>query len=80
MNREDRNKVSEFLGIHHITAIGDDPQRNIGFHTGFMEIKRGGSVVQKLLLPKWLEPDRKYLEKSFQRLRLSLNQFFKFTR
>ena len=39
MNREDRSKVSEILGIHHITAIAGDPQRNIEFYTGFLGLR-----------------------------------------
>ena len=49
MNKEGRNKVSEFLGIHHITAIGGDPQRNIGFHTGFMVDQKEEELGQNAL-------------------------------
>ena len=76
MNREDQSKVSEILGIHHITAIAGDPQRNIGFYTGPMVDKKEEELGQKLLLPKWLEPDRKYLEKILPKVKVpSLDQF-----
>src|SRR2546421_11318552 len=38
--RKRRQKLStDILGIHHVTAIADDPQRNIDFYTGVLGLR-----------------------------------------
>ncbi len=34
-----KNNYPNILGIHHITAIADDPQKNIDFYTGFLGLR-----------------------------------------
>ena len=31
--------MKEILGIHHVTAIASDPQRNLDFYTGVLGLR-----------------------------------------
>ena len=39
MTNEDQKEAPEILGIHHITAIAGNPQKNIEFYTGFLGLR-----------------------------------------
>ena len=41
----------EILGIHHVTAIAGDPQRNLDFYTGVLGLRLlpGGELLLQML-------------------------------
>lgn len=55
------------LGIHHVTAIAGDPQRNVEFYTGMFGLRE--RLGERLQLPAWLEPARAQIEERLPPLR-----------
>jgi catechol 2,3-dioxygenase-like lactoylglutathione lyase family enzyme len=60
---------TELLGIHHVTAIAGDPQRNLDFYIGILGLPRE-RLGTHLTLPPGLEPLRGRIEMLLPRLRL----------
>lgn len=65
----------EISGIHHVTAIAGEPQRNVDFYAGQLGLRMVKKTVNfddpgKLKLPPWLEPRRERLEEVLPPLRV----------
>ncbi len=65
----------EISGIHYVTVIAGEPQRNVDFYAGQLSLRMVKKTLNfddlgKLKLPPWLEPRRERLAEMLPPLRV----------